>query len=191
MEPGDIQSLVGRVQQGNYEQFAQLFDLFQNKIYQFVYFRTHHKQTAEDITSTVFMKALESIQNYKSGKALFSTWLYQIARNSVIDYYRTVKENSNIEDAWGIPSSSNIERDADVARSLEKVKEHLKTLPAQQRDVVIMRVWDGLSHKEIAEVLGTSEANSKMMFSRATAKINNEVLVAMVLTFISMSSLKS
>jgi len=173
----DIAAIVKQCQQGNSEQFTLLFDEYYKKIYDFIYFRTHHKETAEDIVSLVFTKSLENIKTFNPSKGKFSTWLYQIARNSIIDHYRAFKETSNIEDAWDISSNVNIERDTDTKAKLEKVQEFLKTLPRQQRDIVIMRVWDGLSHKEIAEILQISEANSKMSFSRAISKINKEVAI--------------
>jgi len=183
----DEAAIIAQCQQGNLERFAELYDAYNKKIYNFIYFRTHHRPTAEDITSTVFFKALQHIASFNSRKAGFSTWLYQIARNTVIDHYRSLKTTNNIEDAWDLASSTNIERDVDTIRSLEKVQKFLKDVPAQQRDIVIMRVWDGLSHKEIAEVLGISESTSKMAFSRIITKMNKEVLVSL-LGFITLKS---
>lgn len=167
--------LIKSCQEGNTEAFGGLYDLYVKKIYNFLYFRTHHKQTAEDLASTVFTKALEKIRQFDSSKAQFSTWLYQIARNSLIDHYRTLKSSENIEDAWDLPSQSNVERDADTMLALEKVKEQIKQLPALQRDIVIMRLWDGLSHAEISSILGITEGNSKVSFSRAVDKLRVEV----------------
>jgi RNA polymerase sigma-70 factor, ECF subfamily len=177
----DEAQILQRCQNGELEYFGLLFDAYYKKIYNFIYYRTHHKETAEDVASLVFTKALEKIESFNPKKAGFSTWLYQIARNSIIDHYRTAKSTDDIENAFDLPSSSNIERDADTRAQLEKVKAYLEELPVQQRDIVIMRVWDGLSHKEIAEVLGISEANSKMTYSRVMGKLNKEVQFAVLL----------
>lgn len=176
----DIESLARKCQQGNLEHFGLLFDAFHQKIYRFVYFRTHHKETAEDITSQIFTKALERITTFNPSKGGFATWLYQIARNSIIDFYRSRKETENIDDAWDIADNTSIERDVDTRQQLEKVRSYLQTLPAQQRDIVLMRVWDDLSHKEIASVLGISEASVKMTFSRVLAKLHKESWAATI-----------
>ncbi|HYF05145.1 MAG TPA: sigma-70 family RNA polymerase sigma factor [Patescibacteria group bacterium] len=175
MEQKNIEKIVLACQKGDIAQFGTLFDLFHNKIYQFIYYRTHHKETAEDLTSQTFTKALVRIESYNPEKAGFTTWLYQIARNSIIDYYRALKPTSDIQDAWDLPSTSQPAREAELRIQLEKVNSYLQSLPSQQRDIILMRVWDGLSHKEIADILGISEASSKMTFSRVLAKLTKEV----------------
>src|SRR3989338_1118620 len=128
-------NLIIACQKGNTEAFGKLYDLYLKKIYDFLYYRTHHKQTAEDLAGTVFTKALEKIGQYNPSKAKFSTWLYQIARNTLIDHYRTLKFTENIEDIWDLPSSANVERDADTTLALEKVQAQIKLLPVLQRDI--------------------------------------------------------
>lgn len=173
--------IVERCQRGEYELFGELYAQYIKPIYNFIYFRTHHTETAEDLTSLVFTKALENIRKYDATKGKFSTWLYQIARNSIIDHYRAGKSTEDIENAFDIASSVNIEKDVDIAVQMEKVQQYLSVLPKQQRDIVIMRVWDGLSHKEIAEILNITEANSKMIFSRVLGKMNKEMVIAITL----------
>lgn len=173
----DENQIIARCQRGQLENFGPLFDKYYRQIYNFIYYRTHHKEAAEDISSQVFFKALENIGSFNSGKGKFSTWLYQIARNSVIDHYRTFKGAEDIESAWDAAAAGNVERDTDAVLQLERVQGYLKDLPAQQRDIIIMRVWDGLSHREIAEVLGITEAASKVAFSRALGKLQKEALL--------------
>jgi RNA polymerase sigma-70 factor (ECF subfamily) len=173
--------LINRCQGGNLKYFSELYDLYIKKIYEFIYFKTHHKQIAEDLTSQTFLKSLENIQKYNSEKGRFSSWLYAIARNSVIDYYRTKKHNLNIDDAWDISSKDNIILDAENKEKIEKLKTHLKKLTGDQRDVIILRVWNDMSYKEISEIMGKSEANCKMIFSRATEKIRKEQIFAILL----------
>lgn len=175
--------LISLCQRGKLENFSGLYDLYIRKIFNFIYYRTHHKQTAEDLTSLTFTKALQHINDFRSDKGSFASWLYQIARNTVTDHFRQARPTSDIEDAWGLSSKDDIERDVDTRQKLDQVNKYLKGLPAQQRDIVIMRVWDGLSHREIAEIMGITEANSKVIYSRTLAKLNQAVGAAALITF--------
>ncbi len=164
-----------------HSQFGQLYDQHVRKIYNYIYYRTHHKETAEDLTSTVFMKALENFQSFNPEKGNFSMWIYRIAKNALIDHYRTLKQNLNIDDIWDISSQTEIPKDTDTHMQLEKVKKYLKTLKPVQRDIIIMRLWDGLSYQEIADILGKSEGSCKVTFSRAIAEIRGTETLALLL----------
>lgn len=180
--------LIAKSKSGRGEFFGQLYDLYIKKIYDFLYYRTHHKQTAEDLASAVFTKAWEKIRQYDASKAKFSTWLYRIAKNTLTDHFRAFKSAQAIEDIWDLPSAVNIERDVGEVLTLEKVKAQIQQLPALQRDIMIMRLWDGLSHREIAEILDISEGNSKVAFSRAVEKLKISMGTAGLLSLIILSS---
>lgn len=167
--------IIKKIQQGETEEFGRLYDSYIEKIYKFVYYKTHHKETAEDIVSLVFIKAQKKIQNFDLSTGTFQSWLYTIARNTVIDHYKTKKHDSNIEDAWDLSSDENIELDTDMKMSLEKLETYISKLKSDQRDILIMRLWQGLSYKEIAEALGKSEASCKMTFSRSIKKLREEM----------------
>lgn len=153
------------------ENFGELYDAYSQKIYRYIYYRTQHKQTTEDLTSSVFLKALEHIGRYDPTKGSFSSWLYRIAHNAVIDHYRTETHTEDIETIFDLADDTNIERDADVSRNLARVREYLNKLNPEQRNIVIMRVWDELSYKEIADITGKSEESSRMVFSRTVRKL--------------------
>jgi RNA polymerase sigma-70 factor (ECF subfamily) len=166
---------------GQRDRFAYLYDAYARKIYDFIYYRTHHRETAEDLSSLVFTRALEHIGSFNERKGAFSSWLYRIARNAVIDHYRSFRQADDIESAWDVAARIDIPRDVDTAARLERVQEYLRQLPRLQREIVIMRVWDSMSHREIADTLGISEASAKVAFSRALAKINRELAAALLL----------
>ncbi|MEZ7821129.1 MAG: sigma-70 family RNA polymerase sigma factor [Patescibacteria group bacterium] len=174
--------LIKRCQNGDLDAFGDIYELYVNKIYDFIYFRTSHKETAEDLTSLVFIKALEKIKDFNIELGYFSAWIYRIARNSVIDYYRTKKTNANIDDHPEIKDSSDLEYEIEIRCSIEKVKKHINKLNKEQRDILVMRIWDGLSYDEISKIIGKSEANCKVIASRSLALIRKEsILVFLIL----------
>ena len=173
---------VKRCQKGNLDEFAKLYNKYIKKIYSFIYYKSCHKETAEDLTSQTFIKALEGIKTFNPDKGSFSSWLYRIARNNVIDYYRK-KEHGTVDvyDFWGLSSDTNILYDIDVKEKLSQVENYLKKLKREQREVVMMRIWDGLPYKEISEIIGKSEASCKMTFSRTMAELRKEIPLALFL----------
>ncbi len=161
-------------QRGELNTFGTLYEKYVKNIYQFIYFKVHQKELAEDLTSTTFMKALKNIKNFNREKASFKTWLYQIARNAVIDHYRSNKQTSDLEDAWGVSDDTNIERDTDFKMKIEAVQEYMKKLKPEQREVILLRVWGEHSFKEVAQIMGKTEASCKMSFKRVMVKLNKD-----------------
>ncbi len=180
--------LVRACQTGDADAFGRLYDAYVRKIYDFVYYRTHHRETAEDLTSDVFMKAFAGLRGFDPDQGSFSSWLYRIARNRVIDHYRTAKhakDVEDIEDVWDVlRSGEDVNRDAETRELLRDAEKLVAQLPAAQRDVVIMRAWDQLSYAEIAEILGKSEAACKMSFSRAVASLRLQAPLALLLAIL-------
>ncbi len=176
-------------QKGHTEHFTTLYDLYAEKIYKFLYYRTLHAETAEDLTSEAFFKALKKIKSFNENKAQFSTWLYQIARNTLIDHYRKSHPTEDLETAYDAKDVQNLQTDTDTKLKFEAVQKKLKHLTPLQQQIIILRLWDDLSHKEIANILSISEANSKMTFSRSIAKLQTELgasLVSLIVTLINL-----
>jgi len=132
-------------QRGEFESFDALYEAYIEKIYGFIYRRVFHKETAEDLTSETFMKALERIKSFNPEKGSFGVWIYRIARNTIIDYSRTKKVHSDIEDMPALASKTDIVREAVANQSLEEVMEALRKIKAEHRTILIMRIWDGMS----------------------------------------------
>ena len=155
---------------GETARFGGLYDAYVRPIYDFLYYKTHHKETAEDLTAETFFKALNNIQQFDTSRS-FRSWLYAIAHNAVRDHYRAARPTADIEDVWDLAEDDTMVRDAETRRTLAEVQKHLSALSPIQRDILILRLWQDLSYKEIAEIVGKSEANSKMIYSRAIAAL--------------------
>jgi RNA polymerase sigma-70 factor (ECF subfamily) len=163
------------------EEFAKVYDTHASKIYQFIYYKTYHREIAEDLTATTFLKALEHIHQYDSKKGSISSWLYQIARNCVTDHYRSQRRAVAIDDVWDLAGHQNVELDAENREHLEELQAVMNTLPADQRDILILRIWQELPYKEIAQIMGKSEGACKMMFVRVIAQLRKHLSVAALL----------
>lgn len=170
---------IARCQHGQLDEFSVLYDLYFHKIYSFVFYKTFHKETTEDITSKTFLKALDNIKKFDQSKGAFSSWLYVIAKRTIIDHYRTTKDSYDIFDCWDISSKDDVFENVANKEQLENIKKYLKNLNPEKRNLVIMRIWQELSYEEISCITGKSQASLKMMFSRVMGKIRNNTLVAL------------
>lgn len=161
--------------------FEAQYDAYVRKIYKYVYYRTQHRETAEDLTSQVFLKALDKLDSFDESRGTFSAWIYGIARNALTDHYRASRDTIDIDDVWDLRSDEDVARDVEARERVEKLRPYLQALPKDQRDLVFLRLWDGLSYKEIAELTGRSEDACKMAFSRTIARLRKEVPSAILM----------
>lgn len=166
--------LVERAKAGDSEAFGLLYDYYIDPIYRFIYYKVFSREVAEDLTSDTFMKALSRLSSYNGERGRFNSWLYQIARNTVIDYVRTKKTQVSIEDIFDIPHDERTAEQLDALAGLKKVEEYLQTLPARQREIIILRVWEEKSFQEIATILGGTESSVKMAFSRSIRELREQ-----------------
>ena len=165
---------VSRCQEGDIEAFGVLYDRYIDKIYRFVFYKTFVKEVAEDITSDVFHKALQKINSYEADKGVFSAWIYRIARNNVIDYYRSQKGDVPLEDVFDVGFDERTPESLDAIAALDKVNVYLETLSSKQREIITLRVWEELSYREIAEIVGGTEDGVKMAFSRSIRELREK-----------------
>ncbi|MFA5134410.1 MAG: RNA polymerase sigma factor [Patescibacteria group bacterium] len=175
----DEKDIIKKCQRGDMGQFARLYDRYADKIYRFIYYKTMHRETAEDLTSQAFMKAMEALPRFDSARGSFSSWLYRIARNGVIDHYRTAKNVEGIDGAYGLHDGREIPVDLDAKRSLDAVRQYLATIQREHREIVVMKLWDQLSYREIAEITGKSAASCKVAFSRTMARLREDMAFAL------------
>ncbi len=168
------------------QKFASLYDAHVRDIYKYLYYRTQHRETAEDLTSQVFLKALDKFDSYDETRGAFIAWAYRIARNVLIDHYRSTRPALDIEDVWDLQSDADVVRDAEARERIEKLRPYLTALPKEQRELLLLRLWDGLSYAEISEIVGKSEDACKMSYSRIIAKLRKDVPASILLLLLFM-----
>ncbi len=160
--------------------FTALYDKYATPIYRFTYYRTFDRQLAEDLTSQTFLKAMERIGTFRSSKGNFGAWLYQIARNTVTDHFRAARPVDVLDEESPVAASDDPKGDAANRLQFAQVRKALQGLDPLKRDIVMMRLWDGLSYKEIAAVVGKSEGNCKVIFCRTLDGLRSQLGPAMI-----------
>lgn len=165
-------NLIRRAKNGEEESFGRLYDHYISPIYRFIMVKVNNKAEAQDLVHEVFLSAWQNLKNYQHKGHPFSSWLYQIARNKVIDHYRTKKIHTSFEnlDEDILQVVGVAESRLDRILNLEKVKEAIARLSPEQQDVVIMKFVEDLSNEEIAKALNKSEGAIRLLQHRA---INN------------------
>lgn len=167
---------IAACQSGRLEEFDPLYLAHVDSIYRYLLRRTLSTPVAEDLTSTVFLKALEAVHSFDSTKGELRTWLYRIARNTLIDHYRSfARKTVGIESVWDLPGDDVASLHAEQRIDAASVHQALATLKSDQKEIVMLRVWESLSYKEIAEITGKTEGNAKMIFSRTIAELKTKM----------------
>lgn len=159
--------------QADPRKFDALYRAYINDIYRFVFYKTSQTETAEDITAQVFMQALERLVqfHYRPG-ARFSSWLYTIAHNQIVDYYRKRHDVIDLEDAEPLPSPETATQTVDLHLQQERVRVIVQQLPNGDQEVLQLRLWEDKSYSEIAQILNSNMVTIRARYSRALKKFN-------------------
>jgi RNA polymerase sigma-70 factor (ECF subfamily) len=171
----DQKTLIARCQAGHLEDFALLYDMFARKIYDFIFYRTLHKETAEDLAEDVFLKAYTKIASV-SKNASFEGWLYQIARNLVIDYYRQKKSDIDLKDIENtLEYESNIINEIDLNAQQKVFLTLLKELTPEHQQIIRLKFIEDLDNFAIAQILEKTEGAVRVLQHRALASLKDLV----------------
>jgi len=157
--------LVRQAIEGNQYAFTRLYDEHFNKIYRYVYSQVGNQSEAEDLTQEVFIKALHAIGSFKFRGASFASWLFRIAHNQVVDFWRKQKgkKTTSLEEAASVAGGSDPVAEAEQKYTAEELTRALKELPQAQSEVVSLRFLSGLSIAEVANALGKREGTVKAL----------------------------
>lgn len=175
LEPGtDETTLISLSQGGNREMFAQLYEAYIERIYRYIYYRVVDNMLAEDLTSQVFLKAWEKLDSYEPGQSPFAAWLYRIARNTIIDYYRTKKAAISLDEIehLKISHTDEVDKKLDLQAQAQELHEALLALTAQQQKVLVLRFIRGFSTAEIARQLGKQQGAVRALQMRGLHELS-------------------
>ena len=170
--------VVDRARTGDQEALAALYDWYMPRVYRYVLARVGNVMEAEDLTEEIFLKVLVAIDQFRWKKVPFSAWLFRIARNQVVSYFRRASSPvrpgrlppdsfDSLDFGGGEDPMAVVER----RLAVEEVLEAVRLLPGAQREVILLRFGADLSVKETARVLGKREGNVKALQFKAVARL--------------------
>jgi RNA polymerase sigma-70 factor, ECF subfamily len=173
MEPEPTQA-NSRSDQRKEERLAALFDSCYPRLARYAYARMGDRTEAEDVASDVFVRALESIDSYQERGLPMEAWLFRIAHNVVVDRLRRAgRFERSGEDIDAMPDSPDPARIAEERILMSHVRSAMQHLTPDQRDVVTLRFYGGLSSREVAEVLHKRDGAVREMQRAALEKLRN------------------
>lgn len=160
--------LIQKAQQGHADAFGELYERYSVTIFRFVCLRLGSRQDAEDLTEEIFMRAWNNLAKYDERGVPFAAYLFQIARNALIDHYRKNRNTlSSIDDV----NLSGMDPDPEdsVAHKIEfqDLQKFMESLPEDYRNVLILRFLNGLSPEETAQMMNRSEGAVRVLQFRA------------------------
>lgn len=166
-----LEQTLKMAQSGSDQALTALYNHYFERIYRFIFYRVSHKETAEDLTEDVFVKLFAKLKDLEQTGA-FEGWLFQIARNLVIDYYRSKKQTIAIEDV-----ENTLEYETNIVDVVNLQTEQivfiklLKELAPEQQQVIKLKFLEELDNSVIAQMLNKTEGAIRVIQHRAIAKL--------------------
>jgi RNA polymerase sigma-70 factor, ECF subfamily len=178
------EELVLEYQRGSSEALEEIFQRYKKPILNYSLRVLGHRADAEDVTTEIFMTILTNKFAYQP-QAKFSTWLYTVARNAcvtrlrrrrhIVSIWFTKTEEQEVEE-WDIPDTKDLPREELIKKETARaVRQVIAKMSGLQKEALILREYQKLSYKEIAEILNCSTENVKILLFRAREQLRNEL----------------
>ncbi len=174
--------LIREIKDGNVELYSVLIERYEKKILAFIYNMLKSARLeaiTEDLCQETFYKAYRSLNTFREVEAAFSTWLYTIARNTVLSELRKQKAiNVSLDDySYDLKAPSETAPENTILRNekVRMVREAINKLPEKQRSALILREYNQLDYQEIAAILGQTVSSVKSLLFRARASVRNHL----------------
>lgn len=167
----DLNQLIQQAQKGNKEAYGRIYKIYYGKIFRYCRINLPSEETAEDLAQETFFKAWRSIQTFSAyDGSSFQAFLFRIARNAIIDLSRKKKELP-LDTALEIQSNDDVETELDRKGEIEKVQKALSKLEEDDKQLVILRFFEEMSNKDIAEVVSSNEGAVRVKLHRILKKL--------------------
>lgn len=182
MESGTLlteSTLIRRAAAGDNAAFGEIYTRYLDAIYRFIYYRVGDNQDAEDLTETVFIKAWQALPDYKDMGLKFSSWLYRIAQNTIIDFHRKRETdalsslNTVIDDELAL--SDDLQIPISQVEDASALTQAITKLTGEQQQIITLRFIEGLSHAEVACIMDRSEGACRMLQNRALVALQQQL----------------
>jgi RNA polymerase sigma-70 factor (ECF subfamily) len=169
--PKEEAEWIRAAQSGDREAFANLLKVYWDRLYRWLYHLTRDRHAAEDLTQETFLKALGAIQSFRAGTN-FRAWIFRIGKNNFVNQKRSEKRTKHQlpEDA-AAPDVGGIETTTENREALEVVSKAVADLPVDFRMALLLRVEEGLSFREVAKILNTTEETARWRVFKARQKL--------------------
>jgi RNA polymerase sigma-70 factor, ECF subfamily len=166
----EVELLVRLASQGDAEAFGKLYDIHLDTVYRYVYYKVRNGAEAEDLTAQVFLKAWEAIPRYQLREAPFVHWLMRLARNAVIDGYRTARTHEGLDEKL---HSRELDPAGEYLREEQtrELVEAVRRLPEEYQSIIVLRFMHDMSYQELAGFMGKSPGALRVIQHRALAAL--------------------
>jgi RNA polymerase sigma-70 factor, ECF subfamily len=160
--------LVRQAKAGDADAFAQLYDACVEHVYRYIYFRVANDRIAEGVTFQVFFKAWEQLDHYQVFGSSFVAWLYSIARNQVIAYFRTHKKTVALDNSFSLTAEGRYQgEEVQDMFDLQAMRDGLQFLTEEEQQTLILKFIVGLPTKSIARIMARREGDVRTLQIRA------------------------
>jgi RNA polymerase sigma-70 factor (ECF subfamily) len=159
--------------------FGALYDHYFPRVYNYVYYRVQDRGTADDLVSTIFMRALDRLDTFQEQRGPFGVWLFRIAHNVVVDHYRRAARTPNVSLELAEPlaaSAPSIEQNLARRQEAEAVLAQVSRLSEREQDIIGLKFGGGLTNRKIAALLGLNENHVAVILYRAMRKLRRGLI---------------
>lgn len=164
--------LIRRARQGDSGSITWLFEKYQPVLFRYLYYRVGDRQNAEDLTSEVFIRMLRALPGYQWQSVPFQSWLFLIARNLAVDYFRRSGRNEFLSETLQAPDLAP-EVALEETLTHDRLRQALSRVKDDQREVIILRFILEMPITEAALMLGKSENAIKGLQRRGLARLRS------------------
>jgi RNA polymerase sigma-70 factor (ECF subfamily) len=170
-EPDEEAEWIRAAQAGDRSAFAQLVDRYWDRLYRWLYHLTRDRHAAEDLTQETFLRALAAVKTFRPGSN-FRAWVFRIGHNNFVNQKRAERRTKQAlpEDA-AAPGVNTVETNAETREVLEVVQRAVADLPSDFRAALQLRVDEGLSFREVAQILNITEETARWRVFKARQKL--------------------